>query len=306
MNSKTLTIFFSCIPAVLLTAQDMPLSQVLIDGEDWEVASTGHAFTDACTTDADGNFYFSDVREGEGVYRIPAAGGATELWLKDLPGLSGMQFGPDGRLYACQGREQRVIAITPKTGEVDVLATDVRPNDLVVTHKGAVYFTHTKPQEIGYISPEGEYRVVHQGGFVRPNGITLSTDQGMLIVSDHGGKHVWALRIEENGDLSFPQPYMTTRTPIGSEEGKGDGAASDKFGRYYITTATGLHMYDPTGRLGGVISKPGEGNLVSVEFSGPNLAWLYVACADTIYRRKTKSTGILAFLEPKPIEKYPR
>ncbi|MEM7013921.1 MAG: hypothetical protein AAF585_20870 [Verrucomicrobiota bacterium] len=41
-----------------------------------------------------------------------------------------------------------------------------------------------------------------------------------------------------------------------------------------------------------------------MEFSGPDLSWLYDACGDTIYRRKTKSAGILAFAEPKPIEKF--
>ena len=36
----------------MLGAQDMPLSQVLIPGEDWRLASFRHEFTDAPTADA--------------------------------------------------------------------------------------------------------------------------------------------------------------------------------------------------------------------------------------------------------------
>ena len=42
-------------------AQDMALSDVLIDGEGWNVVSEGYGFTDGAATDADGNFYFGDV-----------------------------------------------------------------------------------------------------------------------------------------------------------------------------------------------------------------------------------------------------
>ena len=53
-----------CLPVLLissffamsqsLAAQDMPLTQVLIDGEDWQSVSKGHRFTDGLTTDAEG------------------------------------------------------------------------------------------------------------------------------------------------------------------------------------------------------------------------------------------------------------
>ncbi len=269
----------------------MPLSQVLMEGEAWELVSEGNGFTDACATDAEGNFYFCDMRNGPGIYKIGVGGDCT-VFIDDLPAISGMQFGPDGRLYVCQGKMQRVAAVAAD-GRVEVLLEGVRPNDLVVTHEGAVYFTHTKPQRIEYISPEGKHRTVHEGDIVRPNGIALSPDQGTLIVSDHGGKHVWAFRIEPDGSLAHPQPYMTVRTPNPETDvSKGDGSATDAYGRYYVTTEVGIHMFDPTGRLGGVIANP-QPRVNSIEFSGPGLQYIYVAAADKIFRRKTKSKGVL-------------
>jgi len=291
---RTVLAFTLLLAAAPLSAQDMPLSQVLVEDAGWELVADGYGFTDACTADAEGNFYFSDVKGGEGVYRIDPEGKIT-LWLRDLPGLSGMQFGPDGKLYACQGRLQRLIRITPgKDGasEVEVLVERVRPNDLVVTHEGAVYFTHTGPSKIEYVSPSGEHRTVSQGIVGKPNGITLSPQQGTLIVSDHGGRNAWAFRIEDDGSLSHPSPYMNVRTPAGTEVSKGDGSTTDAYGRYYVTADKGLHMYDPTGRLGGVIANPAP-KAVSVEFAGPGLSWLYIAADGKIFRRQTKSTGLL-------------
>ncbi len=303
MNSGYLFVALHLCALAWLQGQDMPLSQVLLEREGWQLMSEGYDFTDACAADDKGNFYFTDVKSGPGIYRIDPQG-KRSLWNDQLPGVSGMQFGPDGRLYACQGREQRLIAVT-QDGTVEVLVTGVRPNDLVVTHEGAVYFTHTKPQRIEYVSPSGEHRTVHEGDLVRPNGISLSPDQGTLIVSDHGGKHVWAFRIEADGSLAYPQPYMTVRTPPGTDASKGDGSATDAYGRYYVTTELGLHMFDPTGRLGGVIANPAP-RAVSVEFAGPNLEYLYVAADGKIFRRKTHSRGLLFQEGPAKTLRMPR
>ena len=68
--------------------------------------------------------------------------GKVHLYLEGATGISGMKFGPDGRLYACRAKAGEVVVIDPKTSEMKVLAKDVRPNDLV-THKGYLYFTET-------------------------------------------------------------------------------------------------------------------------------------------------------------------
>ena len=66
----------------------------------------------------------------------------------------------------------------------------------------------------------------------------------------------------------------------------------DTDGRLYATSAQGLQMFDPTGRLGGVIVKPQKAWLSNVAFGGPKLDTLYVTCGDKVYRRRTKVTGV--------------
>jgi enterochelin esterase family protein len=205
-----------------------------------------------------------------------------------------LQFGPDGRLYGCQVGEYGRIVAFDREGKLQVIADNVQPNDLVVTRNGGIYFTETRKQQVTYIAP-GEKPVAVDHGIGKPNGIALTPDQGTLAVSDYGGKHGWVFRIELGGSLSFKQPYMTLRTPSPTAASRGDGMTTDASGRYYITSAVGLQMFDPTGRLGGVIASPQKKPLVSVALAGPDLSYLYVACGDKIYRRKTKTRGVLYF-----------
>jgi gluconolactonase len=288
------------------TAQDMPLSQVLIDGENWELVAEGYEFTDGLSTDAEGNLYFSDVKGGNAVYRVDLEGKVSEF-ITDAPGISGLKWGADGRLYACVSKDQKVVVFS-KEGERTELVSDVKPNDLVVTHDGNVYFTMTPTSEIRRIDPSGNMTVVSQGDVTKPNGITLSRDQGTLAVSDHGGKYVWVFRIEADGSLNYAQNYMTMQTPVATPDiARGDGMTTDIHGRYYVTTAMGLQMFDPTGRMGGVIAPPNPGlPVVSTCFAGPGHAYLYIANGGTIYRRKTLTSGALSFEEPKGDEAPPK
>ena len=276
-------------------AQDMPLSGVLIDGEGWKVVSEGHTFTDGATCDAYGGFYFTDVAKGNTINKIDVDG-KVSVYAKNAEKISGLQFGPDGRLYACQvGKYKRIVAFD-KEGKLHVIAENVEPNDLVVTRKGWIYFTETRKKQVTSISPTGKVTATPTR-INRPNGITLSPDQGTLAVSDHGGIYVWVYRIEADGSLGFEMPYMTMRSPGPGQIARGDGMATDHKNRYYVTSAEGLQMFDPTGRMGGVIAKPQNKPLVSVSFAGKDLSYLYVCCGDKVYRRKTKSKGVLFFMK---------
>ena len=69
----------------------------------------------------------------------------------------------------------------------------------------------------------------------------------------------------------------------------------DSAGRIYVATQVGLQMFDPSGRLGGVIDKPQNAWLSNVVFGGPNLDTLYVTCTNKVYKRKINAKGIRYF-----------
>jgi enterochelin esterase family protein len=299
------TVLFSFMAALLvslhsLTAQnlggDMALSLVLIDGENWQKVAEGYQFTDAACGDAQGNFYFTDVAKGTTINRITPDGKAG-VFLENMPRISGLKFGPDRRLYACvQGPQKSVIAIELPSGKIDVLATRVEANDLAVSPKQNVYFTDTSKGQVILIAPGGAPRVA-ASGINKPNGIILSPDSGTLAVSEYGGTNVWVYRVDADGSLSTGAKYIELRSPIGKSDSQGDGMTMDTMGRYYITSALGIQMFDSTGRMGGVIARPQNKGAVSAAFGGPNLEYLYVCSTDKVFRRKTKARGVWLFGE---------
>ena len=281
-----------------VTAQDMPLTQVLIDGEGWQLVSDGHRFTDGLTTDGEGNLYFSDVAGGTTINCIDHEGMLTVV-AEDAPRISGMHFGPDDRIYACQGGQfGRIVAFDLQSKTMKVIAENVKPNDLVVTDDGHIYFTETGKMQVSHIAPGGKVQAADVAtsadGPQRPNGIALTPDQGTLAVSDYGGRYTWVWRLEQDASLSHRQPYITLRTPTPDLPSKGDGMTTDAVGRYYVTSTVGIQMFDPTGRMGGVIAAPTDQPIVSLAFAGPGHSFLYVAAGDSIFRRKTKTSGIEA------------
>lgn len=276
---------------------DEALSKVLPATGGWELVGEGYGMTDAACGDAEGNVYFSDMNSLT-IWRVPV-NGAPEKWLENKLKASGLKFGPDGRLYAAvqpQGNEKaRIVAIDPKTKEVVNIATDVKPNDLVVSKAGWIYFTDTGAGQVQMISitpKEGERPQTVASGISGPNGISLSANQQFLTASEYKGGNVWFYPVGDDGKLATGERYMTLRVPAGRDASGGDGMVTDSAGHYYVTSFAGIQMFDRTGRLGGVIAPPAEKGCVSLAFGGPNKEWLYACDAKQVWRRKMLTHGL--------------
>jgi len=278
---------------------DMTLLRLLVPGETWEVVAEGLGFADAPCADAEGNFYYCDMK-APAVVRIDAADGKRTVVAAES--VSGLEFGPDGLLYGCQGAKSRVISLDPKTGEVREVAADLAPNDLAVTADGFILITETRHHRVTRIDIKSGKVEPADEGIGKPNGIALSNDGGTLAVSDYGGEHVWMFRVNPEGRLDAKLPSMSLRLPIDpkgefrfhapppySTDSHGDGMAVDRAGRYYVTSALGVQVFDPTGRHCGVLPKPKpSAPLTSCILAGPGHSYLYVTNGDTIYRRKVQ------------------
>jgi len=279
---------------------DDALVKILSPVGGWELVLDGLGFTDAACSDAQGNFYFSDLGHAK-LYKI-GADGKADVWFEGNPKLSGMKFGPDGRLYGCsQGtiggtrdEKKTIVAIEPESKQVTVIATDVTPNDLVVSKAGWIYFTDTAAGQV-IMCPTMTQKLprprVAAGGINKPNGIGLSPDARFLFVSEYGGTNVWSFMVNPDGTLWAGERYMELRAPVNQPDSGGDGMAVDQEGRVFVTSYVGIQMFDATGRLGGVIAKPSDKGCVSLAFAGPDRSWLYACAVDKVFRRKTLTMG---------------
>jgi enterochelin esterase-like enzyme/sugar lactone lactonase YvrE len=276
---------------------DLTLLKLLIPGESWELVAENLGFADAFCADAEGNFYFCDMK-APAVYRINAADGMRTEVVKES--VSGLEFGPDGLLYGCQGAQNRVISIDLMTKEVKTVATGVKPNDLAVSKDGFIYITETGAKQVTRIAiKSGEALPVDQG-INLPNGIALTNDEGTLAVSDYGGDTTWLFRVDTDGTLDAKTPTMPMRLPIDpkgefkpsspppyQKTSNGDGMAVDKAGRFYVTSNLGVQVFDPTGRPCGVLPKPNHDQpLTTCILAGADHSTLYIGHGTRIYRRK--------------------
>lgn len=275
---------------------DLTLLNLLAPGRTWEVVASDLGFADAPCADDDGNFYFSDMK-APAVYRVDASGGKPVVIAKEA--VSGLMFGPGGLLYGCQGAKNRVVSIDPESGEVNEIATGVKPNDLAVSNDGFIFITETRDKKVTRIEIESGQVSAVDVGINRPNGIALSGDGGTLAVSDSGGPSTWTFRVDGDGNLDAKMPTMPMRLAIDPEgefkfnrpppylsASKGDGMAVDRKGRYYVTSAVGVQVFDPTGRPCGVLPKPDNDQpLTSCVLAGPEHQYLYITNGKTVYRR---------------------
>jgi len=290
---SVLAYFYTLLMTFNVGAQDTPLSMVLSDDSKWEKIAGGMKFCDACCTDNKGNFYFADAGTNGPIKKVSHDGKIQDFG-PSLDGVSGLQFGGGENLYICQGKAQR-ISVLKNGKDLEVIVKNVRPNDLVVTNNNQLYFTETSTQRVYHVNLNDEVKVLRivDSGILKPNGIGLTSCDGTLMVSDHLEKEVWFFRIDKDNKLSMKAPYASLRIRDKKLPSRGDGCDVDSLNRLYVTSDLGIQMFDPIGRLGGIISSPNPNkSVVSVAFSGKDFRYLYVANGDSIYRRLMKVSGI--------------
>ena len=271
-----------------------PVMNILVAGEEWQVVSEGHRFTEGPVANEKGELFFTDI-PNDRIHKVSADGKAS-VFAEQTGGANGLKFGPDGKLYACANGKKQIVAYEAD-GKANVVVDDVTSNDLVVNHKGEIYFTDPQNRQVWFVGKDGKKQVVDRG-IGRPNGIALTPDQSLLLVADTGGQFVYSFQIQADGSLTHKQRYFHLHMPDAATQSGADGMTVDTNGTLYVTTSVGLQFCDQAGRVNGIISKPQAAWLSNVTFGGVDLNDLYVTCGDKVFRRKTKTKGVLAWQAP--------
>ena len=151
----------------------------------------------------DGSLIFTETQANR-ITRI-AADGTTSTFLENTNGSNGLAFDAKGRLISVQTTpgQTKIGVIYPKGAEAVLPTTSTarrfgRPNDLVVSTRGGIYFTEPGPNvtpgapppatpplppAVYYVAPGGKAMKVADG-IERPNGIMLSRDEKTLYVNN--------------------------------------------------------------------------------------------------------------------------
>ena len=153
-------------------------------------------------------------------------------------------------------------------------------NDAAAASNGGVYFTMAG---LYYAAPDGKVtKQDAKNGSPRlgTNGIILTPDEKHVIVTNAGTLAI--LDVGADGQLGNQRKFADLdRTGLAEGQGAGgDGSCFDADGRFYITSANGVQVFDKDGKHLGNI--PASRNLVSVTISGAQHKTLYAVTAANV------------------------
>lgn len=283
----------------------------LVAGDPVETLATGFQFTEGPLWCPDGSLLFQDIK-AERTYRLGPDRSVTLV--RDRTGAAnGQTFGPDGRIYFCEQNGRRVSRMAPDgTGVETVVETWMgkrlnSPNDIVCRSDGHLFFTDppygVEPEDRA-LTFQGVYRLDPATGslhllvddFEKPNGLALSPDEKTLYINDTARYHVRAFPIEPSGSLDVDSGRVfATMDP--EEKGGPDGLKVDRDGRLYVAVAQGVWVYEPDGRLLGIIALPRRP--ANLAWCGPDARTLALTAVDVVYQVLLNVSGIMPpFLPP--------
>ncbi len=270
-------------------------TNLVIPGEDWELVSSGHEYTDSPVISPAGDVFFADVEAGT-VHRVTSDGDVS-VFAQPGRGIGGLAFGPDRRLYGCHRALRQIVAFEAD-GRMSAVVSDADCNDLVILQNGTGFYTDPAHQSVWRFGRDGS-RTLADLGIRAPNGIAVSPDQTLLVVGDNGGRFSYSFQIQKDGHLAYGQEYDHVHVRDADRSSRSDGMAVDTEGRRYLATPLGLQVFDQLGRCHLIFNlPPGTDWISNVGFGGSNLDTLYVTCRDKVFRRKIAATGVLAWQSP--------
>lgn len=260
-------------------AQDMPLSQVLLPGETWQRFDGLPGTPGAILADGPRGLLVADAKEG--VIRRVDADGKVAVFQKTTGAANGLTLGREGLRAAISGRTGGIFAYGRGEGEA---IADVSARDVAISPQGRIYFTSPGAKGVFLVGDKAPL----VSDLADPGGLVVSPDGGTLVVGEAGGSHLVSFRIKKDGRLDARERYAPLRTRPGQPSGVRQ-LTFDGSGRLYAATREGVQVFDPTGRLSGVLLSPARDGVKAVALSGDRL---YVVCDGKIWWRKTRTRGL--------------
>ena len=103
------------------------------------------------------------------------------------------------------------------------------------------------------------------------------------------GRNVFAFDIDANGTLRNKRVFAQLHDLKAGEESGADGMAIDRQDRVFVTTVSGVQVFDRQGRYLGTI-KAGR-QAANAAFAGPGKRVLYLTAREGLYRINTLTQG---------------
>ena len=260
----------------------------------------GFIFTEGPVGDADGALLFADFRQNR-VYRL-AADGTLSVQREDSRGANGLAFERDGVLLTAERDSKLITEARPGDTAPLTRVSDINgkpmlmPNDLIADDRGGFYFTDPggrpvppgRIASIYYLPPGKAEPVLVDDTLPRPNGITLLNDGRTLIVDDTIRHEIYSYPVQGDGTVGKRQVYAHLHGIPANGQSKADGLAIDARDRLFVTSLTGVQVFE-RGRYLGTIPVPQQP--ANLAFAGREKKTLFITARTSIYAIRMRVPG---------------
>jgi gluconolactonase len=299
MKLKSLLLTLLAVAPVVTQsfAQNDTGSTTLFNQDDLKQVTTNYAFTEGCSSDKDGNVYFTD-QPNDKVWKYGTDGKVT-LFLDKTGRANGTFFDKKGNLILCADEKGELWSVDKK-GKAKVIAKSYQgkqlngPNDLWIDPTGNIFITDpyyqrdywTRPtpdiaHQSVYIIPKGSNSIVLAADSLnQPNGIVGSPDGKYLYIADAGAGKIFRYNIGEKGKLTGKQLLINRGS---------DGITLDNRGNIYLT-GNGITIFTSEGQQIAQIKVP-EGTS-NVCFGGKEKNILFVTAKTSVYTIPMSVKGV--------------
>jgi gluconolactonase len=285
--------------------RDAGLSE-LVESEEVECLAKGFQFTEGPLWCPDGSLLFQDIK-AERTYRL-AADRSVRLLRERTGAANGQTFGADGRIVFCEQNGRRVSRMARDGTGVEPLVETWSgqrlnsPNDVVCRSDGLVYFSDppygVQPDRRA-LHFQGVYAFSLSGSgpeavrllvddFEKPNGLAFSPDETTLYICDTARYHIRAFRVNPAGEFQVGSGRIFARMDP-TEPGGPDGVKVDCEGRVYAAVAQGVWVFDPEGRLLGILAMPARP--ANLAWCDPDARGLAITAVDGVYSVRLRVEG---------------
>lgn len=286
-----------------------------------EVIGSGFKWTEGPAWDKKrGHLYFSDIpnnkiltwdsKNGISEFLVPAGAdhGIDDAYM--AKGTNGIWYNSDDTILICNQNARSIDRMNLETGEREMLVRSIdgkafnSPNDAVQAKDGTIFFTDPPyGQKDGYdskgleLDQKGVYQLSPNGDvttladdMLGPNGIGLSPDETHLYVSQSfdGAAIVRRFTRQEDGSYAVSEESWIDLGNYADENNPGypDGMAIDDKGNLFVTSAGGVAVISPDGKvLGRIITGKATANCAF----GEDGSTLFITSHDLLLKINTNT-----------------
>jgi gluconolactonase len=281
------------------------LDALIAPGAKVELVKDGFQFTEGPMCGNRGSLYFSDIPRNQ-ICRINTTGDTVNVTVvhENTNGANGLFMNAKGEIIAACGAGSKIgvfmqdktqKTIADKCGDKPLN----RPNDLTVAKDGRIYFTDpgarpmpgqpaTSKPSVYLVKPDGTV-VLLTDEIARPNGILLSLDEKTLFVANTRGNEVMAYDVQPDGTIKNKRAFCRLRD-VAADNSGADGMCLDQQGNLYVTSTTGVQVFNAKGEYLGTIAVPKKPS--NCAFAGvTDRKTLYFTAGDSIFKIRMNVEG---------------